>query len=134
MSRGHVMEHLVKNAKYNLWLIHGYAESSACFNSIFTTSLAQEANIFIADLPGFGDVPLIKMGYQEYLKALVQQITTSYPHLPCVIVGHSLGGIIATEIASQLQENLSLLIVVDAALSANAAALVDKVNHYSDPE
>ena len=115
--------HRVKNPKYNLWLIHGYGESKACFDQVFEVAIAKEANIFSFDLPGFGSAPLVKSGYEAYVQELVQVIEAQNVDLPCVILGHSLGGIIATLVAAQLKISQIILFVVDTSLSSDQSPI-----------
>ena len=106
-----IHSHLAKNPKYNLWLIHGYGESHTCFEQAHKNPLAMEANIFSFDLPGFGDAPLITSGYEVYLHELTQRIEAQNADLPCVILGHSMGGIFATLLAAQLKIPRMILLV-----------------------
>lgn len=115
--------HRVKHPKYHLWLIHGYGESQACFEGVFKSPLAQKANIFTFDLPGFGQAPLIPSGYENDIQDLAQIVKAQSPDLPCVILGHSMGGIIAALLAAQLKFERMILIVVDSSLSSDQSPI-----------
>ena len=120
-----IHSHLAKNPKYNLWLIHGYGESHTCFEQAHKNPLAMEANIFSFDLPGFGDAPLITSGYEVYLHELTQRIEAQNADLPCVILGHSMGGIFATLLAAQLKIPRMILLVVDSSLSSDQSPITN---------
>ena len=113
-----IHSHWAKSPKYNLCLIHGYADSHACFASVLNSPIAAEANIFMVDLPGFGDAPLVKSGIETHIQELVQAIEANNAALPCIILGHSMGGTVATMVAEGMSVKPALLIAVDSTLSA----------------
>lgn len=129
-----VYPNFVKNPKANLWLIHGYVESQECFERVFDTALAKTVNIFTVDLPGFGDALLINIGWKQYIQALAKKIKALSNDLPCVIVGHSMGGVVATQVANQLPVKQSLLIVVDGGLFEDKSRITGNVDVYPSAE
>ncbi len=114
-----------KSPKYNLWLIHGYGESQACFEEVFESALAMEANIFSFDLPGFGGAPLVRSGYEAYIQELAEVIEAQNGDLPCVILGHSMGGVLATSVAARLRMRQIILLVVDSSLSSDQSPITN---------
>jgi alpha-beta hydrolase superfamily lysophospholipase len=73
------------------------------------------------DLPGFGDEPVIETGYETCINELAQKVKSTYPKLPVVILGHSMGGAVATCLANEI--NPILLLVIDTSLFASAASI-----------
>jgi pimeloyl-ACP methyl ester carboxylesterase len=106
-----IHQHFSEKAKYKLWLIPGYAESHVCFDSVYTTPIAKHANIYAIDLPGFGNSPLINTSYEQVINEIVDFIQSTQPKLPNVILGHSMGGVIAVLVAARLQSVESVIIV-----------------------
>lgn len=129
-----IHSHQAKNAKYNLWLIHGYGESHACFEQVHQSPLAMEANIFSFDLPGFGAAPLATTDHETYLHELAQRVEAHHADLPCVLLGHSMGGIFATLLAAQLNIPQVILLVVDSSLSSDQSPITNGNLGNTTPE
>lgn len=110
----------------DLWLIPGYAESHTGFDKVFDTPLAAKANIFTVDLPGFGAAPIAAGDYHAPMQALIDAIHAQQKisALPCVVLGHSMGGMIATYVVSHLRLHKVLLVVADSGFYPDLMGLV----------
>lgn len=53
------------------------------------------------DLPGYGGSPLIEPYDMAGLAAAVQDVIARAPHTRCVLVGHSMGGMVAQEVVAR---------------------------------
>jgi pimeloyl-ACP methyl ester carboxylesterase len=96
-------------------LIHGLA---GCWQNWLENipRIGQERRVFALDLPGFGysDMPVEGItipGYGRYVRAFCEQLGLG----PAVIVGNSMGGFIAAELAIQFPEVCDRLVLVAAA-------------------
>jgi pimeloyl-ACP methyl ester carboxylesterase len=96
-------------------LIHGLA---GCWQNWLENvpRLGQERRVVALDLPGFGysDMPVEGItipGYGRYVRSFVERLDLG----PCVIVGNSMGGFIAAELAIQFPEVCDRLVLVAAA-------------------
>jgi pimeloyl-ACP methyl ester carboxylesterase len=96
-------------------LIHGLA---GCWQNWLENvpRLGQERRVVAPDLPGFGysDMPVEGItipGYGRYVRAFMEQLDLG----PCVIVGNSMGGFVAAELAIQFPEVCDRLALVAAA-------------------
>lgn len=79
-----------------LW-IHGLGESSRCFDAIVAhPRLADRAHVLV-DLPGYGRAPWTDA---RSLDATVDHLA-SWLRAPAIVIGHSLGGVIATLLAER---------------------------------
>jgi pimeloyl-ACP methyl ester carboxylesterase len=97
-------------------LLHGYGESLLSWQAVFDR-LAREADVIAVDLPGFGLSSKPASGYTADSMATV--ITAFLDKLALrrvVLVGHSLGGVVATALAVRDPSRVLGLALVDAAL------------------
>lgn len=81
------------------------------------TPLAQSLNGYktiLLDLPGFGESeqPLRTLDTYDYSQ-IVLEFIKKIEIYPCIIIGHSFGGRIATILASEHPENVKKIILVD---------------------
>jgi len=92
-------------------LLHGWGCGSASWAPI-VGSLCELAEVQTIDLPGFEEVALECQGVEPLnLTNLVASIVELLPPR-CVLMGWSLGGMLATKIASQYPERISSLVTL----------------------
>ncbi|WP_133408306.1 alpha/beta fold hydrolase [Parashewanella tropica] len=115
-----------QNAVADMWLIHGFTECSDSLLGVFETSITEQLNIFIPDLPGFG-----KSRFEEQYRdlsnviALLEQLISRHSaDRQLIILGHSLGATLATILTSKL-DNVVLFLNVEGML------VEDKINARS---
>jgi pimeloyl-ACP methyl ester carboxylesterase len=85
--------------------IHGLGERASCFDAI-ATRLDGLSHVFV-DLPGYGDSqPPVLPGTTnslDHLAAHLSEWLTSWPARPApILLGHSMGGVLATLIAERI--------------------------------
>lgn len=94
-------------------LIHGFRGTHHGLNLI-AKNLPKEANIFIPDLPGFGDGEILSdysiKGYIEWLKKYIKNLNLEDKP---ILLGHSFGSIITSHFAQKNPEMISKLILVN---------------------
>ncbi|WP_372788982.1 lysophospholipase [Paraconexibacter sp.] len=126
-TRGTVHVHVWPNddARYVLLLAHGYGEHAGRYDHVARALVAHGAAVYAPDHHGHGR--------SEGERALVENIEhavsdldqvadiaqAAYPGLPVVLLGHSMGGIIATRYAQQHRERLSALALSGPAIGGN---------------
>lgn len=117
-------------------LIHGAWHGSWCWEKIIP-NLQSEGHIILSpDLPGRGccKIPHSKIQlstYVDFLKDLVKEVSE-----PMIIVGHSFGGIIASQLAEEIPEKISHLVYVCGFLPQNGQSLMEiakSINHVDQP-
>ncbi|WP_170179641.1 alpha/beta fold hydrolase [Parashewanella spongiae] len=128
-----------QNAPADMWLIHGFTECSESLQGVFETSIAQQFNIFIPDLPGFGKSCFEDkyLDLKNVITLLEQLITTYSSEKPLIILGHSLGATIATHLTANLltrSENVIFFINVEGMLVEDKidARSITKANDYEN--
>ncbi|CAN5921218.1 hypothetical protein BH11MYX3_BH11MYX3_34670 [soil metagenome] len=87
--------------------IHGLGERSSCFDAIARHRLLDGMIHVLPDLPGYGDsqppVLAAEGNSLDHLAAHLAEWLTSWPARPLpVLVGHSMGGVLATLIAERM--------------------------------
>jgi pimeloyl-ACP methyl ester carboxylesterase len=95
-----------------LLLLHGYGESLTTWRSLFDP-LAIGARVLAIDLPGFGgsakpDVPYSLPAITERLSRFIDRWTTG----PLVVMGHSMGGELAANLALVRPDRVKLLVLI----------------------
>ncbi len=95
-------------------LVHGLTANAFCFQSL-ADSLATDYRLFAYDLRGRGDSEKPASGYNVPIHAtdLAQFVDALHLERP-VIIGHSLGALIALYFAAHYPDKLSKLVLIDA--------------------
>ena len=107
-------------------LLHGYGESLVAWRGVFTR-LAERADVIALDLPGFGLSDKPAGGYQtDSIAARVLAALDSLRVRRAVVVGHSLGGAVASAVAVADPARVQALILVDAAIVGSPLAIPER--------
>jgi pimeloyl-ACP methyl ester carboxylesterase len=92
--------------------IHGLG-SSSCFYKAITTTLKQAARCIAFDTPGSG---LSELGNEQSIETIAENVIGLLDNLrvteKVIIVGHSLGGIVASLVASQHPERVKAVVLL----------------------
>ncbi|MBI2893766.1 MAG: alpha/beta hydrolase [Deltaproteobacteria bacterium] len=97
-------------------LVHGFLVSGREWEEL-ALRLAGRHRVIVPDLPGFGrtakpaDFPYGRPGYCDHLLALLDDLEIERAS----VVGHSMGGGIASELAARSPDRVDRLVLVDAA-------------------
>ncbi|MFT6528900.1 MAG: pimeloyl-ACP methyl ester carboxylesterase [Psychrosphaera sp.] len=96
--------------------IHGWLDNAASFIPLMNE--LPEYNWTAIDLPGHGNSyhrpPHTHYHFIDWVSDLINIIDVKYGNKPVVIVGHSLGGMLATVLAGVYPELVKKLVVIDA--------------------
>ena len=107
-------------------LLHGYGESLIAWRGVFTR-LAERADVIALDLPGFGLSDKPAGGYQtDSIAGRVRAALDSLGVRRAVIVGHSLGGAVASAVAVADPGRVQALVLVDAAIVGSPLAIPER--------
>ncbi len=77
------------HGQIDLWFIHGLGEAGNCFFDVFNSILVSDYNLYIPDMPGFGDSRRKTNG----MESLVEIIKSFSQSRPVILIGHSLGSL-----------------------------------------
>jgi pimeloyl-ACP methyl ester carboxylesterase len=105
-----------------LWLLHGLGDAACVWRDVAAT-LAQTRPVFALDLHGHGDSDWLPEGdYRNAAMAAdVASIINRFALLPPILVGHSMGGNIALQLASDHPGAIDRLVLADYGPDADPA-------------
>lgn len=118
-----------------LLLIHALADCGLAYTPLFATPLAKDFRLIAVDLPGCGASPrkddvLTIAQHAEALAALARSFSGSGP---IGLVGHSVGSMIAVEVAQHLGERFGGLFSIEGNLTAQDAYFSGRAADFEDP-
>lgn len=124
-GRLHVHHWPCENPRYVLLLAHGYGEHAGRYEHVAQALVAHGADVYAPDHHGHGlsegdralltDFDAVQVAD---LDAVADLAEAANPGLPLVLLGHSMGGLIATRYAQLHRERLRGLILSGPALGA----------------
>lgn len=121
-----VIEQLEKGrSKYPTYvLVHGAFANDMAWDAV-RTQLALRANVVSLDLPGHGldYTTLDKITLAAYVKAVTQLINRQPSKV--ILVGHSMAGVVISQVAENIPKKISKLVYVSAYLPKNGQTLQD---------
>ncbi len=97
-------------------LVHGIGDSGARDYLKQIPWLAQNFHVIAVDLPGFGQSDKRNALYspRNYV-AFLKHVADRFAHRSFILIGHSMGGVVALRYAATYPDDLERLVVVDAA-------------------
>jgi pimeloyl-ACP methyl ester carboxylesterase len=96
------------NSLAHIWFLHGFGESSLSFKEVFFSELVESYSLFVPDLPGFGVSPPQpeRMSLEGATEVILSLINVLSRNKAVLLVGHSLGSVVATQVARKLGETV----------------------------
>lgn len=116
-------------------LIHGFTDSSRSFSLI--EPFLEDLGLIMPDLPGHGHSTTLNEGYD--IESLAREVASLMDRLekkPDVIVGHSLGSLIALKLASREYQGAAQLVLISGSLKPSIGEnthLCEWISAISDP-
>jgi alpha-beta hydrolase superfamily lysophospholipase len=128
-TRGHLVVHTWENAepRYVALLSHGYGEHARRYDHVAAALVDDGAVVYAPDHHGHGLSPGERAladnleGAVEDLHLVAEQAGADNPGLPTVLIGHSMGGLIATRYGQRYGEELAALVLSGPAVGGNPA-------------
>lgn len=113
------------DARYVALIAHGYGEHAGRYEHVADHLVAHGASVFAPDHLGHG----LSEGEQALVEDLEDVVTdlhgvaglarSAHPSLPVVLVGHSMGGLVATRFAQRHGSELAALVLSGPAIGGN---------------
>src|SRR3954454_16762750 len=103
-------------------LVHGYGEHMGRYTSVIEALLGRGYAVYTLDHRGHGGSDGLRAHVEHFdyfvddLDLLVRKAHEAYPRHPLVMIGHSMGGLIAVRYALRHQKRLNALVVTGPAL------------------
>jgi pimeloyl-ACP methyl ester carboxylesterase len=101
-------------------LLHGFMDAAATWDLVAPALSAAGLRVLAPDLRGFGEGPRAPAGahyhFPEYVFDVAELVEALVPAgLPLIVVGHSMGGTVATLYAGAFPERVTRLVVAEGA-------------------
>jgi alpha-beta hydrolase superfamily lysophospholipase len=115
------------DARYAVLLAHGYGEHSGRYEHVADHLVEHGATVFAPDHLGHGrsEGQRALVADMEHIVAdlhlVADRIRSEHPGLPLVLVGHSMGGLLATRYAQQHHDELAALVLSGPVIGGNPA-------------
>lgn len=110
--------------------IHGLGESSRCFDAIAAHPRLAGRGHALVDLPGYGRAPWAEPATIDETAALLAAWLRARG--PAIVVGHSLGGVLATLVAERAPDAVRAVIDVDGNVSEGDCTFSSKIAAYGE--
>jgi len=110
-----------------LILIHGAWHDSTCWSPVLPLLSAAGCRVLAPDLPGHGadPLPLAKVTLKAYVKRILELLETLEDKV--VLVGHSMAGLVISEVAARRPDKVEQLVYLCAYLPRHDQSLFDLI-------
>lgn len=115
-------------------LIHGAWHGGWCWERIVPMLRKQGHNVFAPDLPGMGldQTPLKEITLEHWVNFICEIIRNQNEKV--ILVGHSRGGILISQVAERMAKHIQGLIYLTAFLIPNGSTLFDALQSHPRPK
>lgn len=106
-------------------LVHGAWQASFAWEQIKNNLVADGYDVTVINLEGHGedDTPVSGLSFTGYANQVKEAITSF--DKPVILVGHSLGGAIITQVASEMPAKINKLVYVAGFIPQNGKSVLD---------
>ncbi|MDF1644759.1 MAG: alpha/beta fold hydrolase [Pseudomonadales bacterium] len=108
----------------NLVLIHGAWHGAWCWSKLAPLLIARGHRVSAPDLPGHGgdQTPYTRVTMKRYVRRVIEAVEAFDGKV--VLIGHSMAGLVISQVAEQIPERVDRLVYVTAFLLANGENLL----------
>lgn len=113
-------------------LVHGAWQAPYVWDAVRADLVSKGNEVIIVQLPGHGDdkTPPLNLTLDVYSNKVIDAVSQVKGKV--ILVGHSMGGMVVTNVAEKIPTRISKLVYIGAFLPASGQALTDLA--YSDPD
>lgn len=118
-----------------LLFIPAFGDSGVCYGEVFETDLARRYRLIAVDLWGFGASPTrddVKT-FHEFCRALGRLALKLTTDGPIGLIGHSIAGSMAVEVAHDLGVKVAGVFSIEGNLTPDDAMFTGRANSFDDP-
>jgi len=110
-------------------LIHGAAHGGWCWYKVVAALEKHGHTVLAPDLPGHGKdkTPIADVTLQRYVDSVCKLLDAQRE--PVVLVGHSMGGGIITQVAEERPDRIKWLVYLTAAMPQNGQSMFERFQH-----
>jgi alpha-beta hydrolase superfamily lysophospholipase len=114
-----------ESPRYVAVIIHGYGEHAGRYSHVAAALGEHGAVLYAADYPGHGKTegePALIADLDSFVvdtERVTAHARERHPELPLVLIGHSLGGVVATRYAQQHGDELAALVLSGPVIGGN---------------
>lgn len=112
-------------------LLHGLGNSLSFWTPL--VERLRERRLIALDLPGYGQSLRPSGADADALTGPLHALLESLEATPCVVVGHSLGGLVALHYAKEVPAAVSSIVLLDAHLFSASDLLTQQRSPFRDP-
>jgi pimeloyl-ACP methyl ester carboxylesterase len=108
-------------------LVHGAWHDGSCWDAVSSLLRAQNHHVICPDLPGHGAdrTALAKITFKSYVTSLINLLESLADN--AILVGHSMSGMVISEVASSIPHKISHLIYISAYLPLQGESVFDLI-------
>jgi pimeloyl-ACP methyl ester carboxylesterase len=108
-------------------LVHGAWQANWCWKRILPILIGHGHTVIAPDLPGHGKnkMPASSINLRTYVDSISDVVMSS--DKPVVLVGHSMGGVVISQVTENMPEKIDQLIFVTAFIPGNHESLLQEV-------
>ncbi|HEY6460373.1 MAG TPA: alpha/beta fold hydrolase, partial [Polyangiaceae bacterium] len=116
----HVLEWTASEPRATALLLHGFMDAAATWDLVAPRLAEAGLRVLAPDMRGFGDGARVPAGGYYHFPDYVADVADLVPVLvpegtPLVVIGHSMGGTVASLYAGTVPERVSRLVVAEGA-------------------
>lgn len=111
------------NTHFSIILVHGAWQSSRCWKAVAQDLSAAGVSVLTPDLPGHGSrlLPGNKVTFKDYTDSIIELIEQQ--SVPVTLVGHSMAGLIISQVAELIPQRIKKLVYVAAYIPQDGDSL-----------
>ncbi len=115
-------------------LVHGASHGAWCWKKVVPFLIQEGHTVVVPDLPGHGEdrTPIADVTLKAYTDRVCQVLDDQNESV--ILVGHSMGGIVITQVAEYRPEKIESLVYLTAVVPADGESLRQTIEEIRNPD